>query len=318
MDSGTYSIAPFVSPATVTQAPRLLVSPPRCARDCEHAEDRAGCGFQIAWAINPHMRVGAAETGVAVGQHAAFVDRLVKLGAEVIEVPFVHGAFDSVFMKDAAVLVRSKGHDRALLATLAHAERAQEQAPRRASLQRLAFDVSERLATPLEGGDVVVLPDGGALLGHGFRSSVASTTGLERFLEAAVTPLRVVDPALYHLDMVVSVVDPHTVLVCRDALAPESFSALARRVGRDALVEIARTEAMSFALNAVVVNRDVILASPPERVARILGDRGFRVHATPLDQFHLAGGSAACLVNRVHLDPRDAAAAGPSAAGQAA
>ncbi|MEI4878475.1 hypothetical protein, partial [Klebsiella pneumoniae] len=72
------------------------------------------CRYQVAWQINPHMEVGAVDFSRAHAQHEAYKATLARLGAEVVELPFVHGAFDSVFAKDPALLVERRGVRRAL------------------------------------------------------------------------------------------------------------------------------------------------------------------------------------------------------------
>lgn len=151
----------------------------------------------------------------------------------------------------------------------------------------------------LEGGDVVMLPGRqGALLGCGFRSDGAADNELSRFIDAPVTPLRLVDPRLYHLDMAVAVLDDGTAVVCEDALSPASRIAL-RRMCFD-VISVSVEEALAFGVNLVQVGRDVLLGGRSPSVIAALEQRGYRVHVPALDQFHLAGGSAACLVARRH------------------
>lgn len=67
------------------------------------------CDFQVAWQINPHMKIGASSLPVARQEHERFKLALEEAGAEVELVPFIQGAYDSVFMKDnAAVLTKNK------------------------------------------------------------------------------------------------------------------------------------------------------------------------------------------------------------------
>jgi len=61
------------------------------------------------------MQVGAANPARAEAQHTRFVRALERAGAQVLRLPFVHGAFDSVFAKDSAVLHTRGRTFRALL-----------------------------------------------------------------------------------------------------------------------------------------------------------------------------------------------------------
>lgn len=247
------------------------------------------------------MRVGAADPDRAVEQHAQLIRELERAGATVTAVPFVHGAFDSVFMKDNAVVVEREGSRRALLAMPKHDERRQEQHARADAMRALGIDVLEPLDAPLEGGDVVMAPSArGAFLGYGFRSSRRAAGELERFIDAGVTCLELRDARLYHLDMVLSVLDDGTALVCEEAMTPASFHAVATHPAVRGIVRVPLAEALAFGANLVQVGRTIVWGADAPATAAELERRGYAVAKVALDQFHLAGGSAACLVSRVH------------------
>ncbi len=284
--------------AGVTSVPQFVVSAPRCAQPHERTDE---CSYRVAWAINPHMRVGSVQGCHAERQHARFCDALARAGASLVELPFVHGAYDCVFAKDSAVLLERGGERRALLAAPLHDERRREQAERAGALERLGFAVAPPPAVSFEGGDVVMLPGGqGALLGYGFRSSPAAAAALERFLGAPVVALALRDPHLYHLDTALSVLDDGTALLCRAAFDAESLRRLERAPGLARLVEIERDEALRFGLNLVEIGRRVVLGSASPRAAFLLRSLGREPVVVNLGQFQNAGGSAACLVARVH------------------
>lgn len=285
-------------PSIVTTEPQFVASAPRCERPHERPDE---CSYRVAWAINPHMRVGSVQSRHAERQHAHFCDALARAGASVIEVPFVHGAYDCVFAKDSAVLLERDGVRRALLAAPRHDERRREQVERAEALGRFGFEVEAAPPVPFEGGDVVMLPGGrGALLGHGFRSSPAAAATLECFLGAPVVTLTLRDPHLYHLDTALSVLEDGTALLCREAFDADSLRRLERAPGVTRLVDVGRDEALRFGLNLVEIGRRVVLGSASPRAAFLLRALGREPVVVNLDQFQNAGGSAACLVARVH------------------
>jgi N-dimethylarginine dimethylaminohydrolase len=290
------------APTAVAQAtPWFLASALFCTKQdgvmaCTK-DDR--CSYRVAWSINPHMRIGSAHVGRALWQHCNFIRCLETAGGVVTHLPFVHGAYDSVFAKDNAVLCVRRGVPEALLGTFLHDQRRAEQAARSRSLARAGFRVRAAAPAALEGGDVVQRPAGGAFLGHGFRSSVRAIATLERFLEAPVIPLRLRDPRLFHLDMALNILNCGTTLVCEEALDARSVRELRRATTGD-IVRISRKAALGFGVNAVEVHGTVIMGAEHEEVRRALEARGKRVVVTPLDEFHHAGGSAACLVARLH------------------
>ncbi|HHK43024.1 MAG TPA: amidinotransferase, partial [Planctomycetaceae bacterium] len=70
-------------------------------------------------------------------------------------------------------------------------------------------------------------------------------------------------------------------------------------------IEVAESEARSFACNAVVVGTHVVTNTGCPDLHRQLKAAGFTPHETPLSEFVKAGGSAKCLTLR--LDGEEAA-----------
>lgn len=256
------------------------------------------------------MRVGAVRSRHAARQHATFVRVLRSLGATVEDVPFIHGAFDCVFSKDNAILVqRTGGAVEALLARPRHEERLLEQQPRARALASLSVRVTGAAAAPLEGGDVVMLPGASsAFLGHGFRSDPRAASALEGFLRRDVTLVELRDPHLYHLDMALAVLDDGTALVCAEALTREGLRAIERHPEIREVIAVPREEAARFGVNLVQAGKAIVWAADAPKTASALRDKGYEVRRVRLDQFHLAGGSAACLVSRVHVQAEAVAA----------
>ncbi|ATB33180.1 dimethylarginine dimethylaminohydrolase family protein [Melittangium boletus] len=278
----------------------FVVSQLECVRDEAHARD-ADCAFRVSWVINPHMRVGPVDMTAAYEEHRVLREAMRREGATLIELPFVHGAFDSVFAKDNALLVERGGRRRALLASYLHGERGQEQRMRAVALEAQGFELHGPPSVHFEGGDVAMLPEGqGLLLGHGQRSDVRTATELERFLEVPVTPLELTDPALYHLDVALTVLEDGTALVYPEAFTRESFLRLERAPGIRRIVPIPRDEALRFSLNMVECGRSVLIPCRAPVTEQAVRDAGKQPVHVPLEQFHLGGGSAACLVAAVH------------------
>ncbi len=285
--------------------PSLLLGRARCPASCAVRNASAGdaaCGYRVAWSINPHMTVGNGDVERATHQLEAFHDTLVGLGANVHRVPYVHGAHDSVFVKDVALVVeRDDGARAAMLGRFRHRERAIESEARRAHLRALGVRDIRTSPVPLEGGDVVVAPGARrAVLGTGFRSAPEAARPLATFLEADVSVVRLVDARLYHLDMVLAFLSDGTALVCEDAIAERDLRRLEEAGLLRRRVRVPIEEALAFAANVVEVGDAVVLGSGGTRTAQALRDLGRVVVGCDLREFHLAGGSAACLVSKVH------------------
>jgi phenylacetate-CoA ligase len=289
--------------SVIEPVPTFLVSGLACG---DH-DPRQECRYQVAWKINPHMEVGAVDFARAAAQHTAFVQRLAR-EARVARLPFVHGAYDSVFAKDSALVLARRGVRRALLARLRYPEREREQAARADVYQRHGYEVVRQAWGPTwEGGDVVVLPSGhGMFLGYGERTTLQAAAWLERHAEVPVTPLALTDPRLFHLDMALAVLPDGTALVCEGALTEHSMQLLERAPGVRQIITVPRPDALAFGLNLVPVRDTILAGARLPRIQAIVEARGFRYEVTPLDQFHFAGGSAACLVAKVHGDPDEA------------
>jgi N-dimethylarginine dimethylaminohydrolase len=291
-----------VDSSIVAAAPaRFFVSATQCSLRCAHRAALGECAYRLARSGHPGDHVGSVNSLRAARQHCVFVRLLERLGAHVEQVPFVHAAFDSVFLKDSAILVRGVCGDRALMTQPRYLQRRSEQASRAVALEHNGFKLEIPPAATLEGGDVLVAPRcENAFMGYGFRTSRAAAPTLERFLGLPVVPLELRDPELYHLDMVLHVLRDGTVVVCKDALTMKSVKDLERATTRDSVICVSLEEARTFAVNLIAIGNNLVSASLSPRVHAKLCARGYVVHMVRLDEFHTAGGSAACLVARVH------------------
>ena len=296
---------------SVETRPEVFVSAFQCSDQCADGHQADGgeeCHYRVAWAINPHMRVGAVNPVRARAQLSHFHNELRAAGARVVELPFVHGAYDSVFAKDSALLTLKRGQRRALLARPRCHERRVEQLARGEILRAHGFTVADAPEPFFEGGDVVVAPDVSELfLGYGFRSDPRAAPALAEHLQCVVRPLRLVHPLLYHLDMALALLSDGTALLCREAFDDEALATLHASPAIARVVQVPLIEALSFALNLVEIGGSVLADGNSPAVERALAQSELTLRKVDLSEFRLAGGSAACLVAVVH-EPRDAGA----------
>jgi N-dimethylarginine dimethylaminohydrolase len=159
-------------------------------------------------------------------------------------------------------------------------------------------------------GDALFLGDS-LFAGYRWRSEVCAHVALGEMLGERVLSLELADPYYYHLDTCFCPLDEQTA-----AYFPPAFDEYGRRVIQanvPDLITVVEAEARRFACNAVALGRDVALNTGCPRLEAALRERGFTPHATPLDEFLKAGGSAKCLVLRLDRVRRPAATVVPPA-----
>lgn len=294
------SVEPAAAPDKKLARPTFAIAAVQCA----HHEAREECRYQVSYSINPHMVIGGVDFAIASQQHAAFMAVLAGSGVAIQHLPFVHGAHDSVFVKDPALLLTRRGHKRALLAHLRHPERQRETAERASVLASHGYEVVAGCESEWEGGDVVMLPScEGMLLGYGMRSRREAAMWLERHAGIEVTPIELRDPHLYHLDTALAVLPDGTALVCPDALTRHGLRALERARGISRVIYVPREIALGFGLNVVTIGETIVVGKYQPELEALFASLGYRTRVAPLEQFHLAGGSAACLVAPVYRCP---------------
>lgn len=275
----------------------FVASAIECLDVASHPSD-ADCAYQIAWALNPHTIVGSTNLVRAREQHSKLLRTVRGLGAAVVEVPFVHGAFDSVFTKDNALYVGDTNPLRVIMASPHHHERWREQAARAACLSARGHEVLTP-SVPFEGGDVIVCDDL-ALLGYGFRSLERGVDPLAALLGRRVLALQLVDPYLYHLDTAMTVLSDRTALYCEEAFAPDSVAAI--RDTFEHAIAVSRDDAAMFALNVVEVANTIVTGARCPAVDEVLRARGYQVVTLELDEFQRAGGSVSCLLAPIYTE----------------
>jgi N-dimethylarginine dimethylaminohydrolase len=107
-----------------------------------------------------------------------------------------------------------------------------------------------------------------------------------------MVPLTLVDPAFYHLDTALTVLDRDTVAYYPGAFSPGSQAAL-RRLYPDALT-VSRADAEWFALNAFSDGRNVVLPEQAPGFAEKLRDAGFSTVPVDVSEFRKSGGGPKC------------------------
>lgn len=236
----------------------------------------------------------------AAKQHDQFRRTLIYAGADLLQVPIVSHAFDSVFIKDSAVLVERPEGRKAFLANFRKQQRQIEQAQRSQGLRQLGFEVEEVAHHFFEGGDLEVLADKSlAFMGYGIRTDPLVKPQLQKFLGIEVVGLELMDKKLFHLDLAFSVLEDGTAFACKSAFSAEAWSKLMAIDNFKSLITVSAEEAAQFAMNWVEVGENIVLGNYVPSVQRELEYAGKNVLVTDLSSFHRSNGGAACLSARV-------------------
>lgn len=271
--------------------------------------------YGIEYEINPWMsRSRASDPDLARAQWRQLHDLLVALGADIRLLEPVQGLPDLVFTANAGLV----WHDTVFLSQFRHAARQGETPVDETWFQTHGL-IPRSLPAGMhfEGaGDALFCGDtlfGGYII----RSDAGALQWVAAEMGCRVIPLQLVDPHYYHLDTCFCPLDAETAIWHPPAFDDYGQRAVRQHVRR--LIEVNAEEAARFACNAVVLNpgarpgatgsadaeRHVVLNTGCPQLETELRAAGFTPHATPLDEFIKAGGSAKCLTLR--LDGEDAA-----------
>ncbi len=261
--------------------------------------------FEVAYAINPHMRVGAADPDRARAQWSDLRSIFEGLGLPVWVLPPKEGLPDLVFTANQTFPAPPVGgRPRVVLGHMAHAERRPE-----------VSWVAEALRT--HGVDILTLPDPEARFegtgdgawwpgrrlvvgGWGFRTDRGTWDHLAALLEVPVLRLRLVDPRLYHLDTAFQLLDGHTALYVEEAFDEASLALLRATVPR--LLRVPLAEAVGgLACNGYSPDgRHYVVQEGNPRTAALVRGAGLEVIEVDTREFLASGGSVYCLKLQVY------------------
>ena len=268
--------------------------------------------FEVCYQINPWMRPQSwrgTDAAAARTASAALRAALTAAGGHVETLGAVRGLPDLVFPANAAVVLDG----RVLLARFRHAERQGEEA-----VFLSAFETLKRRSVV---HDIVRLPEGvlqeGAgdciwdaerrlfWAGYGPRSSRSSIAVIEAAFSQEVVPLELASDRYYHLDTCFCPLSGGTLLYYPPAFTPAAQAEIRARVPISQRIAATDEEAQAFCVNAVNLERRIVMARAPASLTRKLEARGYAVTEVDLAPFILSGGAAYCMTLR--LDGEEAA-----------
>ncbi len=257
--------------------------------------------YGIEYEINPWMsRSRESDPDLARQQWHALYVLLLSLNADVRLMTPVKGLPDLVFTANAALIHESTAY----LSRFRHPARQGETPLNEEWLTTQGFDcVTLPEGMDFEGaGDALFVKDT-LFAGYLIRSDAAAMQWVAGEIGCRVIPLQLVDERYYHLDTCFCPLSETDAIIYPPAFDEYGQKALEAHIESALIVQ--DDEAARFACNAVVLGEHVVLNTGCPQLESDLRDRGYEPHATPLDEFIKAGGSAKCLTLR--LDGEDSA-----------
>ncbi len=277
--------------------------------------------FQVREVQNPHMagRAGTVDAARAEREWEGLLAALREAGLAIHELSPLADLPDLCFTANPSLAGLDRdGRPFAVVSRMRHATRRQEAVEHAAWYQSQGVSVVDPWGSTgafsnlvWEGGGDCLWHPGRFFLwaGHGQRSVAAAHERVAAALGdlpaalggVPMALLRLVDPAFYHLDTCLQLLDPETA-----AWVPAAFDEAARGLITTAfprLLEVDEREARErLAANLYCPGgRLVLLPAGSPRTAERLERAGFAVREVALDEFSKSGGSVFCLRQELPL-----------------
>ena len=111
--------------------------------------------------------------------------------------------------------------------------------------------------------------------------------------------LQLATSQFYHLDTCFCPLSGGEVLFYPPAFTPEGLALIHEHVAPEQRLVASAEDAAAFCVNAVNIDRTVVMARAPDHVRGLLTERGYAVRDVDLDPFILSGGGAYCMTLRL-------------------
>ncbi len=267
--------------------------------------------YDVSYSINPWMRPCVwsqdpaghrAEAGLAF---RALEAALRGAGARVEIADGVQGLPDMVFPANGGIVLDG----RALVAKFRFPQRQGEEAAfHRVFGQLKARGLITEVLTLPEGcfqegaGDCIWDRTRGlAWTGYGPRSSPQGPDAIRDVFGIDLHRLELATERFYHLDTCFCVLPGGEVLFYPGAFSSQGNALIRDVVAPELLIEASDEDAARFCVNAVALDRRIVMATPADRLTGVLRERGYAVSSVALDPFILSGGGAYCMTLRLDL-----------------
>ena len=244
--------------------------------------------FAVTYRINPWMDPTAPyDNALAVRQWENLRETFLGLGHTVDLIEPLPGLPDMVFAANGATVVDGK----VLAVQFRDAERADEGPAYKSWFESNGFAVYDSKHTNEGEGDILLAGDV-LLAGTGFRTAHAAHAQTQEVFGRPVITLQLVDPAYYHLDTALCVLDDTNVAYYPPAFSPGSQAVL-KQLYPHAIIANAEDAAV-LGLNAVSDGRTVVLPVQATHLAAELRAAGYQTVTVDVSELRKAGGGPKC------------------------
>ncbi len=262
--------------------------------------------FQVEYVINPHMErhIGEIDRGAADRQWHAVLEAYRAFGLDVSTMDGAAGYPDMVFCANQSLPgLGPDGKKTVVLSNMASSQRAEEVRYFEAYFLAEGYSVAHAPSTTrLEGcGDALWHHDRRLLwCGHGFRSEPDAFEHACSIFAVPGILLELVDPAFYHLDTCLCILDSDTAMWVPGAFTDEGRKLIQTLIPN--LLEVPMSEASDLlACNAHSPDgRSVLIQAGCRETAQALRDRGFNVVEVETGEFLKSGGSVFCMKQMIY------------------
>lgn len=260
-------------------------------------------GFQVKYAINPHMldqsgNLKKVDSSRAMQQWEQLKKQFINLGLSVSIIEGDPDFPDMVFCANQTFPF-FKGDRRSLiLSNMNSSERRGEIVAFAGWAEKNNIDVYRlKTSASFEGcGDAIWNYETNEIFGgYGFRTEKSVYDDLEKIVESSVIRLRLTDPQFYHLDTCFAIGDKNTAFAVKKAFSTESWSRLSAKFTH--LIEIPTEEAINnFAGNMIVLGgKNIIIHQGATQTCRMSRELNFNIFEIDTSEFMKSGGSAFCM-----------------------
>lgn len=244
--------------------------------------------FTVSYRINPWMHPEEpTDTSLAVQQWDDLYRIYLDLGFDVDLIDPLPGLPDMVYAANGGFTLDGIAYG----ARFQYPERAAEGPAYMDWFRSHGFQVVEPVSVNEGEGDFLLVGER-ILAGTGFRSDAGSHDELRRIYGREVVTLKLVDPAFYHLDTAIAVLDSTNI-----AYLPKAFDEASQQIIRDLYpdaVTVNDEDAAVLGLNSFSDGRNVVIASRAVGFEASLRERGYNPIGVDLSELLLGGGGVKC------------------------